>query len=379
MCDGEQALMYKSAKDYPKDDQGKDKRDDRTNAEALEYSLWVNVIEDSRKCIKTFGLLPTPMIEQMKTCLPNLFSIYNHHVKNDDTTSLAFKEILQHCLLQSLSAYNSRVLGTPKTWKLGKKAPLIGIMKIFIGLATYDYFNIKRGERSGKKRPQLFRKGYIDKCVSPDFKFDSIVMSNKFGVQTSGYITSYSDMKLVDCDDVLSGYTLATHCFEPKVEPNAAVAAKSTNAFRKWQKKHAKLPYYELDVDDGEGDEDVFEGGSPNKKKRKKGPKKTWNRQEYGKSLEPIEEMLNRLDHAVRELGDIDAITDRMSKVKDEFQRITQGMEMNEIDWTKNKGTYKFRKSVGASSNKSDDNDDDSIDSNAGSGMESDESNDSDV
>ena len=89
--------------------------------------------------------------------------------------------------------------------------------------------------------------------------------------------------------------------------------------------------------------------------------------------------MLNRLDHAVRELGDIDAITDRMSKVKDEFQRITQGMEMNEIDWTKNKGTYKFRKSVGASSNKSDDNDDDSIDSNAGSGMESDESNDSDV
>ena len=385
ICDSEHASLYKYAKDDPVN-KGR-KKNDKTNAESLEYALWTNTIDDSSVCIRHYGLLSTPLHDRMMKCLPDLYTIYMYHYENNDDYSKSFKDVLRRCFSNKaghLAICDQRVLGTEQYWQT-HKFPLVGLLKVMQALKVKEFYSVPFQDRqAGTKRPDLFQCGHLVECDDPKYRFDSVKMSDKTNGQSkSGLITSFEDIKSVDGLQFLSAITIANHCFELKVDTAKAQQSKqllkvAKNSYKAWKKFNQGSPYYALEEEPEEGDEEG-EGRQPNtQNKSGKLSKKA-----FEEKLEPMRKRLNILDFAISEAEKaqpvsyekIIAVKTKMRDVSNDWKKITNGYDMGTVDWEENRDDFNF-KPADTSMNgedinfeKDSDNDDDSS---VGSGSDSD-------
>lgn len=317
ICDAEQASLYKHAKQDKSSGKGKSK--DRTNSEALEYALWITGIGESVECIRYFCLLPTPRKQRMKDRLPDLFSVYNYHIKGEQDHKTTFDNMLNNCFHiknKYLNTYNARILCAPAHWAT-VPMPLIGIMKILMGIKLKDQYNDTKG--GGK---HIFNGGWLVDCKDPPFRFHSICLQKKG--RRPQLASSFQDMILMDGTCFLSAFTIASSIFTNRMDKDKRME-RAGKSFRDWAARKAnKGAYY---INEREDDEETTGGNEVTSGERK------WTKTRVAETLAPISQTLNELDFAIFSRRSIDLAKTKMAAVKEAYLPISTMVGVADISW----------------------------------------------
>ncbi len=316
ICDAEQASLYKQAKENKSSGKSKD----RTNSEALEYALWITGIGESVECIRYCGLLPTPRTKRMKKILPDLNSVYNYHIKGDKKHKKTFDNMLTNCFNiknKYLNTYNARILCAPAHWA-GASMPLIGIMKILMGIKLKDQYHGKKG-----RSKHIFNGGWLVECKDPPFRFHSIKLQKKGGGPQLA--SSFQDMILIDGVCFLSAFTLASNIFTNRIDKDERVT-ESGETFRLWKARVGNNgTYYVNEREDDEETNEGQEGTSGGVK---------WSKTKVAEMLTPISQALNELDYAMSGDDGNDLAKSKINAVKRAYLPISKLVGVNDISWT---------------------------------------------